>query len=110
MRRRDWICKTCGLRMYRTSSKLMVCICGNSKARLLWGIMDLSRATRRDYKRFTIEGAVGFWEYVPWAHVDCMEHAPESPAYLVAKMQVNKRGRWMARTFRPAKPPRVKAT
>ena len=108
MRRRSWICSACGLAMIKTSRRLMCCSCGYSRARPLWHLRDLPRATRRDYKRFTIAGAAGFWEYVPGAHVDCIEHAPESPAYLVARVQVGKYEYWHARTFRPAKPPRVK--
>jgi len=107
MNRKCWTCKLCGKIMVKTSDKFMACTC-DSKLQPLWCVGELLIATRHDYKRFVFEGGqkstdwyVDFYEYVPHAHVGCMDRAPEK-GYIIGRVMLNDHYRPMI--FRPAKP------
>jgi hypothetical protein len=81
----------------------------HARIRRLWAIKDLPLTARFDYKRFTIDSELGYWEYVPHAHKGCVKRSPK-PGTVVAKVRT---ARWAvahpmhrAMTFRPCKPPR----
>jgi hypothetical protein len=109
LKRNDWLCPICSRAMIKISWPYMTCPRAHGKLHRAWSVKDLPLATFIDYRRFSIRGKVGYWEYVPHAHFGCMNHAPE-PHTIVARVERRRGGRrWhQAMTFRPAKAPRNK--
>jgi hypothetical protein len=108
MKRKDWLCKTCGMVMER-NGRYLCCPFNMGHGKLIpaWGISDLPLAIKIDYKRYQIHGEEGFWEYVPHAHKDAMKIAPD-PRVIIAKVTLQRviTDHRAARSFRRAKPPR----
>jgi len=102
----DWACPICKRAMIKTSPLYMVCPLGHGKLHCATSEADLPLATRIDYKRFTIEGHSGWWQYQPKAHGRALHYCP-AEGIVVAAVQLRKSQRIVVRAFRRTTPPRA---
>lgn len=100
MKASDWVCPVCGATMLKVSDAYLACGAGHGKLRPAFAARDLPVATRVGYRKFEVRGENGLWRYVPRAHKDALDRAPD-PGVVVAQV-IGKQG-VLVRSFCQAK-------